>query len=116
MGERKFLQGTLDVVILKTVSWEPMHGYGIATLLERTAGELLKLEEGSLYPALYRLERKGWIAAEWRITANNRKAKFYRLTAAGRRRLEAELSDWEEYVAVISRILRASKPPELAGA
>lgn len=112
MAERKYLQGTLDALVLRTLSWGPMHGYGIATWLEESAGEVLRLDEGALYPALYRLERKGWITAEWRITENNRKAKFYRLTAAGRRRLKTELQDWEAYLAAVSPILRAQVAPD----
>jgi len=114
MAERKYLQGTLDALVLKTLSWGPMHGYGIAAWLEETAGELLRLDEGALYPALYRLERKGWLASEWRITENNRKAKFYRLTAAGRRHLERGLHDWEQYIAAVSAILRSKAVPEWA--
>jgi transcriptional regulator len=114
MAERKYLQGTLDALILKTLSWGPMHGYGIATWLEESAGELLRLDEGALYPALYRLERQELLTAEWRITENNRKAKFYRLTPAGRRRLKAELKDWEAYLAAVSPILRAKVSPEWA--
>lgn len=114
MTERKYLQGTLDAVVLKTLSWGPMHGYGIATWLEQSAGEVLRLDEGALYPALYRLERKGWLASEWRVTENNRRAKFYRLTPAGRRRLSRELQDWEAYIAAVSPILRAETAPEWA--
>lgn len=116
MAERKYLQGTLDAVVLKTLSWGPMHGYGIATWLEQSAGEVLRLDEGALYPALYRLERKGWLASEWRVTENKRRAKFYRLTPAGRRRLRRELQDWETYIAAVSPILRAEVSPEWARA
>ena len=112
MAERKYLQGTLDALVLKTLSWGPMHGYGIAAWLERTSGELLRLDEGALYPALYRLERKGWLAAEWRITENNRRAKFYRLTGAGRRHLQRELRDWERYLEAVSPILRSEVAPD----
>jgi PadR family transcriptional regulator, regulatory protein PadR len=114
MAERKYLQGTLDALVLRTLSWGPMHGYGIASWLEQCAGELLRIDEGALYPALYRLERKGWLTSDWRITENNRKAKFYRLTAAGRRRLNRELADWEAYLAAVSPILRAELVPDWA--
>lgn len=114
MAERKYLQNSLDALVLKTLSWGSMHGYGIAAWLERTAGELLKLDEGALYPALYRLERKGWLASEWMITENNRKAKFYRLTPAGRQHLRRELRDWEAYIAAVAPILRSEVAPEWA--
>jgi PadR family transcriptional regulator, regulatory protein PadR len=93
------LQGTLDLLILKTLALEPMHGYGIAQRIQVTSEELLKVEEGSLYPALYRLEEQGWIKAEWGSS------KFYQLTAAGRRQLTAEISNWERLSLAISRVL-----------
>jgi PadR family transcriptional regulator, regulatory protein PadR len=99
------LQGTLDLLILKTLALEPMHGYGIAQRIQVTSEELLKVEEGSLYPALYRLEEQGWIKAEWGSSENNRRAKFYQLTAAGRRQLTAEISNWERLSLAISRVL-----------
>ena len=114
MAERKYLQGTLDAVVMKTLSWGAMHGYGMATWLEQSAGEVLRLDEGALYPALYRLERKGWLASDWRVTENNRRAKFYSLTPAGRRRLKRELADWEAYIAAVAPILRAETAPEWA--
>lgn len=114
MADRNFLQGTLDVLVLKTLSWGPMHGYGIASWLEETAGELLRVEEGSLYPALYRMERKGWIEAEWRITENKRKAKFYGLTRIGRRRLEQESSAWSQFAAAVGQVLNAQDAPAWA--
>lgn len=101
------LQGTLDLLILKTLALEPMHGYGIAQRIQLTSEELLKVEEGSLYPALYRLEEQGWIKAEWGASENNRRAKFYQLTAAGRRQLTAEISNWERLSLAISRVLAA---------
>ena len=115
MADRKFLQGTLDVLVMKTLSWGPMHGYGIATWLEDTAGEMLRIEEGSLYPALYRMERRGWIEAEWRITENNRKAKYYRMTETGRRRLQAESSEWSAFVQAVGKVMNASVAPVWAG-
>src|ERR671922_403845 len=82
------LQGSLDVIVLKTLSWQPMHGFGIARWIQRVTDDAFQIEEGSLYPALYRMENKGWVKAEWGTTENNRRAKYYRLTAAGRRQLK----------------------------
>src|ERR1043165_2568569 len=79
------MQGSLDILLLKTLSWGPMHGFGIARWIQRITDDALQLEEGTLYPALYRMENRGWVKAEWGITENNRRAKYYRLTAAGRR-------------------------------
>ena len=110
MSERKFLPGTLDVLVLKTLSWGPMHGYGIAMWLEETAGEVLHLEEGSLYPALYRMERRRWIRSEWRRTENNRRAKYYALTEAGTKQLRAEVGDWARFAEAMGKVLNASPP------
>jgi PadR family transcriptional regulator, regulatory protein PadR len=102
------VQGTLDSLILKTLSWEPMHGYAIARwILERT-GEELQIEEGTLYPALHRLEDAGLIEAEWGLSENRRRAKYYRLTAAGRRQLRARVAAWERYVELVGGVLRAT--------
>jgi PadR family transcriptional regulator len=106
----ELLRGTLDVLVLKALTWGPMHGYGVAEWLARTTGGELLVEEGALYPALHRLERRGWIAAEWGLSENNRKAKFYRLTAAGRERLGAETRTWERYAAAVARVLAAGRP------
>ncbi len=100
-----FLHGTLDVLILKTLSWGPRHGYAIAKWLEAGSGDALQIEDGSLYPALYRLERKGWIEAEWGVTETKRRAKFYRLAAAGREQLHARTAEWVEFSSAVSRIL-----------
>src|SRR5215207_451573 len=89
------LQGTLDMLVLQTLGPGPMHGYGIARRIQLVSEDLLRIEEGSLYPALYRMEGRGWIRAEWGASENNRRAKYYRLTRAGRRRLAAEVSNWE---------------------
>jgi transcriptional regulator len=107
------LQGTLDVLILKTLSWGPMHGFGVARSIQRVTDDTLQIEEGSLYPALHRMERRGWIEAEWGVSENNRKAKFYRLTAAGRRQLRAEASAWEAFATAVAKVLQA---PRLEGA
>jgi transcriptional regulator len=99
------LHGTLDALVLKTLSWGPRHGYAIARWLEETTGNAIQIEEGSLYPALYRMERKGWIEAEWGMSELGRKAKFYTLTAQGRRQLRAETAEWSEFARAVSRVL-----------
>jgi PadR family transcriptional regulator PadR len=99
------LHGTLDVLVLKTLSWGPRHGYAIARWLEDTTKSGLQIEEGSLYPALYRMERKGWIAAEWGTSELGRKAKFYKLTARGRRQLKAEVDEWASFAHAVSLVL-----------
>src|SRR5258705_12669093 len=88
------LQGTLDVLVLKTLSWGPRHGYAVARWLQQITDDVLQIEEGSLYPALHRLERRGWVESEWGVSENNRRAKFYRVTAEGRRQRQAESSTW----------------------
>jgi PadR family transcriptional regulator PadR len=100
------LQGTLDMLILQTLALGPAHGHSIAYSIERGSDEILQVEHGSLYPALYRLEDRGWIASFWGTSENNRKARYYRLTHAGRKQLAAETSRWERLVSGISRILR----------
>jgi PadR family transcriptional regulator, regulatory protein PadR len=102
------LQGTLDMMVLKAISLGPLHGYGILLRIEQISGNRLQIQQGSLYPALYRLEHEGWIASEWGQSENNRKAKYYRLTAAGRRRLQAETKKWNRMADVIGAILRAT--------
>ena len=100
------LQGTLDMLILKAVSLGPLHGYGVLLRIEQISGEQLEIQQGSLYPALYRLEHQGWIASEWGESDNNRKAKFYRLTAAGRSKLHTETEKWNRMASLIASILR----------
>jgi PadR family transcriptional regulator, regulatory protein PadR len=102
------LQGTLDMLILKTLALEPAHGWGIAQRIQQVSRDVLQVNQGSLYPALYRLEHQGWIAAEWGTSENNRKAKFYRLTQEGRRQLDAETENWERISAAIDRILETA--------
>ena len=104
--EKDRLHGTLDALVLKTLSWGPRHGYAIARWLEDTTGETLKVEEGSLYPALYRLEKRGWIEAEWGMSEIGRKAKIYTLTPDGRRQLKAETAQWAEFVRAVSLVLQ----------
>ena len=101
------VQGTLDMLILKTLSLEPMHGFGIARRVEQISREVFKVNPGSLLTALNRLERAGWLDAEWRQTANSRRAKYYTLTRTGRRQLELETSDWARRASAIARILKA---------
>jgi transcriptional regulator len=99
------LQGTLDMLILKAVALEPMHGFGISVRIRQMSGEVLQVEQGSLYPALYRLEAKGWIRSEWGVSENNRKAKYYDLTAAGRKQLRLEADNWERLSAAINLVM-----------
>jgi len=101
------LQGTLEMLILKAVSLEPIHGYGILVRIQQLSGDRLQVQQGSLYPALYRLETRGLIKAEWGESDNNRKAKYYRLTAAGRRQLQVELHHWERLSAGVGGVLNA---------
>lgn len=101
------LRGTFDLILLRTLTWGPMHGLGILRWIESTTQNGLQIEEGSLYPALHRLEQKGWLAAEWGISENNRKAKYYRLTPVGRRQLAAELKRWSRYTDAVGLIIDA---------
>jgi transcriptional regulator len=110
----ELLHGTLEVMILKTLSWGRMHGYGIGKWIEERGGDALQIEEGSLYPALYRLEKKGWIDAEWGLSEKNRRAKYYRLTAAGRQALRANMSLWGNFAQAVSRVLNATQAPQRA--
>ncbi len=106
------LQGTLDMLILRTLLFGPMHGHAIATSIEKTSDDVLKIDHGSLYPALNRLLLRGWISSTWGVSKNNRRAKFYRLTASGRKQLNAETSKWERLVRAITRIVEYS-PEEI---
>ena len=101
------IQGTLDMLLLKTLSLEPMHGFGIARRVEQVSRGVFKMNPGSLLTALTRLERAGWLDSEWRDTANSRRAKYYRLTRSGKRQLEAETADWSRRAAAVARILKA---------
>lgn len=102
------LQGTLDLLVLKTLQSGPTHGWDIAQRIRQISRDVLQVNQGSLYPALHRLEAQGWIASEWGASENNRRAKFYRLTPAGRRQLAAETEDWERFAGAISLILQHS--------
>jgi PadR family transcriptional regulator, regulatory protein PadR len=104
----ELLQGTLDMLILKAVSLGPLHGYGILLRIQQISKDRLEIQQGSLYPALYRLEDQGWITSEWGESENKRKAKYYRLTAVGKRRLREEADKWNEMADVIAGILRTT--------
>ena len=113
MGDKADVwQGTLALMVLKTLeSMGPLHGYGIARRIEQTSGDVLSLNYGTLYPALLKLEQEGSIASEWGVSENNRKAKFYKLTRAGRRQLEAEARSWEQTTAILARFLSTKEDP-----
>lgn len=104
----ELLQGTLDLLILKALQHEPMHGFAIMLRIRQLSDEVLQVEQGSLYPALYRLEEKGWIKAEWGLSENNRRARFYELTAAGRKQLTAETDAWRRVSAAINLVLKGA--------
>jgi transcriptional regulator len=108
------LRGTLDLLILKSLSWGPRHGYGVAKWVELATDDVLRVGEGSLYPALHRLEEKGWIRSEWGTSENNRRAKYYELTSPGRTQLEAEVTSWKKYAAAVFSALEAPALPATA--
>ena len=105
-GNPDVLQGTLDLLILKTLARGPMHGYGIVVHVQQVSEEVLRVEEGSLYPALHRIEQAGWISSEWGTTDNNRRAKYYKLTATGRKQLETEEENWGKLTRAVAKVLR----------
>ena len=102
----ELLQGTLDMLILRTLQWGPQHGHGIGQAIRGTSEDVLKIEHGSLYPALHRLEKQGWISAEWKASETNRRAKYYRLTPRGRKQLVSEQGKWDLLVRTIARIMK----------
>lgn len=104
--EIEILRGTLDVILLRTLTRGPMHGYAVSRWIRERTDDQLHIEEGALYPALHRLERKRWVESTWGYSENNRKAKYYRLTASGRRRLQVETATWQQYAMLVSRILQ----------
>jgi transcriptional regulator len=113
MGEKQYnpagiLRDTLDMLILKTLKHRPLHGYAIAEFIELTSEEVLRVEEGALYPALHRLELRGWLDSEWGISENNRRAKYYRLTAAGRKQLAEEAARWSRMATAIARVMETA--------
>ena len=110
MAKSDVLQGTLDLMILKTLdTLGAMHGWGIAQRIRQVSGDLLQLNQGTLYPALLRVQQKGWIGSEWKTTENNRRAKYYSLTPAGKKQLEAETLEWERFAGVMARMLNATE-------
>jgi transcriptional regulator len=106
-----FLQGTLDLLILKTLSWGPAHGYAVARWIEQLTGQALSVGEGSLYPALHRLEERRWVKSEWQMSATKRRTKVYRLTPDGRAELRSQTSSWASFVAATNKVLRAEEQP-----
>ena len=102
------MQGTLELLILKTLSHDSMHGYGIAQRIHQAVDDLLKIEDGSLYPALYRMEERGWVSSEWGVSENNRRAKFYKLTRSGRKHLDAERANWDRISRAVTKILQTA--------
>lgn len=102
------LQGTLDMLILKALSLGPMHGFGVGQRIVQMSGDVLRVEEGSLYPALYRIEQQGWIKSEWGLSENNQRAKFYRLTAAGRKQLLVEGQHWERLASAVFKVMQTA--------
>jgi transcriptional regulator len=106
-NDLELIRGTFDLLILKTLSWGPMHGLGVLRWIEAVTHQKLLIEEGALYPALHRLEQRGWVSAEWGFSESNRRAKYYRLTAPGRRQLSAELSRWARYTEAVAMVINA---------
>lgn len=109
--DRGLLQGTLELLILKALSWHEAHGYGIARWIEAATDDALRVEEGSLYPALHRMKAKGWVESEWGVSENNRRAKFYRLTEDGRRQLTEKSRSWDRIVEVVTKAMAAPAQP-----
>ena len=105
------LQGTLDLLILKTLSWGPAHGYAVARWIETLTGEVLRVGEGSLYPALHRLEERGWVESSWQISTTKRRTKVYRLTPKGRQQLKAETGTWSQFVDAVAKVLKTEERP-----
>lgn len=104
----ELLQGTLDMLILRTLQWGPAHGYGIVQALRTQSGEALQVETGSLYPALHRLERQGWVRSQWKQSESNQRARYYRITAAGKKQLSKDMNRWERMIEVMTGILKAA--------
>ena len=100
------LQGTLDLLVLRTLSWGPMHGYSVARMIKERSNSVFLVEEGALYPALHRLERKAWVESDWGLSENNRRAKFYQLTTQGRAQLRTELAVWQRYTQAVAGVLQ----------
>ena len=109
--ELDLLQGTLDVLVLRAVSWGPMHGYAVARFIRDGSGGTFRILDGALYTSLHRMEERGWVEAEWGISEKGKRAKFYRLTAAGRRALRAETATWDQYVSAVAKVMSATPAP-----
>ena len=107
-AELELLQGTLDLLVLKALSWGPRHGYAVAAWIRQTTDDRLLIEEGALYTALHRMEKRGWLEAEWGISENNRRAKYYQLTAQGRKQLRAKTTVWTEYAGAVFKVLQTA--------
>ena len=107
----ELMPGTLDILVLRGLTWGPKHGYAVARWIEHTSRDSLTVLDGALYTALHRMEERGWIAAEWGLSGHGRRAKFYRLTPAGRQRLQAATDGWSEYVSAVGRVLRTTTAP-----
>ena len=105
------LQGTLDLLILKTLSWGPAHGYAVARWIEQLTGEVLRIGEGSLYPALHRLEERGWLASSWQLSSTKRRTKVYRLTTKGRQEFRAEAGAWTQFAEAVYKVLKTEEQP-----
>ena len=105
------VQGTLDILVLRGLTWGPKHGYAVARWIEQISNDSLTVLDGALYTALHRMEERGWIAAEWGISGHGRRAKFYRMTPAGRKHLQAETKGWTDYVAAVAKVLRTTIQP-----
>jgi len=108
MASADLLQGTLDMLILKTLALGPLHGYAIARRIQQMSGDVLRVEEGSLYPALYRMEERGWIGSAWGTSENNRRARYYRLTRVGRRELQAASETWTKLAVAVSKVMQSA--------
>ncbi|HUF25791.1 MAG TPA: PadR family transcriptional regulator [Gemmatimonadaceae bacterium] len=107
-ADLELLQGTLDILVLKTLSWGPRHGYAVARWIGETTDDELQIEEGALYTALHRMEKRGWVESEWGLSENNRRARYYQLTALGRRQLRSKRDLWERYSRAVSRVLQVA--------
>src|SRR5215216_7834487 len=105
------LQGTLDVMILKALSWRAMHGFGVAKWIRQTTDDVLQIEDSALYPALHRMEHRGWIAAEWGLTENKRRAKYYTLTTKGRQQLRSRVETWDRYTTAVAKVVHSTTQP-----
>src|SRR5689334_9708238 len=110
-SELDLLKGTVEVMILKALSWGPMHGFGVAKWIRQTTDDVLQVEDSALYPALHRMEHRGLIAADWRLTENKRRAKYYTLTAKGRQQLRTRVSTWDHYAAAVTKVIHATTQP-----